>query len=87
MDKIARVLKERNDIIIEIGGYTNATGNPEEELKLSVARAMKVALYLAKKGVAANRIKAAGYGALSLKHVAIVEANRRVEIKILKTGR
>ena len=84
LEKIAQVLNERKNIIIEIAGYTNATGNPEEELELSVKRAVKVSRFLIKNGVEANRIKTSGSGALNLKESKIDEANRRVEIKILK---
>ncbi len=85
VDEIAAVLNERKDIIIEIGGYTNATGNPEAELLLSIKRATAVARHLISEGIKSNRIKTAGYGALSLKEEKIIESNRRVEIKILNT--
>jgi len=87
LDKIAQVLKERKDLSIEIGGYTNSTGKPKDELLLSTNRAMKVATYLIEKGIDAGRLKTAGYGSLNLKQATIDEANRRVEIKILKVGK
>ena len=85
LDQIAEVLNDRKEISINIEGYTNSTGDPRAELLLSEKRAMKVAMYLIKKGVVASRIKTSGNGALKLKQATIDEANRRVEIKILKT--
>ena len=84
LEKIVQVLNERKDIILEITGYSNATGNPERELLLSVNRALKVSKFLIKNGIEANRIKTSGSGALNLKESKTDEANRRVEIKILK---
>lgn len=88
LDKIAKVLIKREAIVIEIGGYTNFVNNPDAELELSVKRSIKVAQYLSGKGVSAYRMKAAGYGGLKskLKSDGVEEANRRVEIKILKVG-
>lgn len=47
---------------IEIGGHTDARGVREMNLKLSQARAESVRAYLSKKGVAAGRLSAVGYG-------------------------
>jgi|GEM_PF-2515418 len=82
LDEIVEILIKRKNIVIEIGGYTNSVGKFEDELELSMKRALKVALYLSGKGVEANRIKATGYG--GIKGEGASEVKRKVEIKILK---
>ena len=84
LDAIFEVLLSRESLIVEISGYTNDTGRPENELILSVQRALKVSKYLINKGISAKRIKASGAGALILKQDKVDESNRRVEFKILK---
>lgn len=83
LDEIVKVLVERNDLIIEISGYTNNTGKPEAELLLSINRAKAVADYLIKNKISSKRIKIFGFGSLGFKESEIIEANRKVEIKIL----
>ncbi len=85
LDQIAEVLKERTNVFVEIGGYTNATGNESEELILSVQRAQSVALYLFGKGVLYAQIKVAGYGAKDINNRPADSTidNRKVVIKII----
>lgn len=83
LDKIAKVLKERPEICIEIRGYTNNVNKPKEELELSKKRAEVVMKYLIDNGIDSKRMKAFGYGALYSTTI-IDEANRKVEIKIVE---
>ena len=67
-----------------IEGHTDSIGTPKSNLKLSVARAEKVAGYLNKKfGIDAGRITAKGYGeskpVASNKNAAGRAENRRIE--------
>ncbi len=85
LDEIAKVLIERDNIYVEIGGHTNSIGQLENELSLSVKRALAVALYLNKKGVPFNRMKVAGYGSYSLDiNGNVKENNRKVVIAVIK---
>lgn len=86
LDTIASVLLKHPKIEIEIIGYTNSVGLPEEELKLSVNRAVQVAQYLSRHGIATQRMRVAGRGGITTQDKNIDEANRRVEILILKTS-
>ena len=87
LEELTNILIKRKDIIIEISGFTNDVGLPEAELVLSKKRASAVANYLISKGVEENRLKKKGHAALKLKEQGIVEANRRVEIKIIDTDK
>lgn len=86
LDSIAIVLIEREDIRVEIRGHTNYTGAPRAEIDLSKARAGRVREYMVFKGVNARRMKILGYGGLYTEDDDVVEANRRVEIKVLRIG-
>jgi len=63
LDIVAQSLLDNPDIRIEIAGYTDSTGAPATNLRLSQARAAAVRAYLAGRGVAPGRMVARGYGA------------------------
>jgi outer membrane protein OmpA-like peptidoglycan-associated protein len=68
-----------------IAGHTDASGNARYNQQLSERRAAAVKQYLVARGVAAARLKTAGYGAAQLLLPARPEdpLNRRVEIRNL----
>ena len=63
LDQVAGSLVANPEIRIEIAGYTDNTGSPALNLRLSQARAAAVRAYLARKGVSPGRMAAKGYGA------------------------
>ncbi len=72
----------------EVSGHTDNLGFAQFNLKLSLARAQAVANYLIQKGVAADRLKVAGYGSeRPIVSNATAEGrsqNRRVEFNRIK---
>lgn len=89
LDNLADVLLQYPNIKIEVAGHTDNTGDPKANLQLSQARAEAVKAYLEKRGVAADRIRATGYGdqrpiASNDQELEGRELNRRVEIEILE---
>jgi outer membrane protein OmpA-like peptidoglycan-associated protein len=62
LDKAYNTLKAYPDIVVEIRGYTDNTGNRGFNLKLSERRAVAVKNYLVNKGISADRLIAKGYG-------------------------
>jgi len=69
-----------------LGGHTDATGRPEHNRQLSLARAESVRDYLAKAGVDTATLTVAGYGAdKPLEGRSPYDAlNRRVEVRTLE---
>lgn len=62
LDKLVNVFKEYPDTNILIYGYTDITGAPEYNLKLSAERAESVKSYLTAKGMSNARFGTAGLG-------------------------
>ena len=87
LDAAVAVLQEYPALRIEISGHTDITGNVDHNRDLSQRRADRVKEYLVKKGVAAERLEAKGYG--PDKPIATNDtkegqmANRRVEFTLL----
>jgi K(+)-stimulated pyrophosphate-energized sodium pump len=48
---------------VKIGGYTDSTGNPDTNRKLSEDRASSVVAELTRLGISGDRLEAQGYGA------------------------
>lgn len=88
LDRVAEFLKNNPNIVIEISGHTDNTGDPNLSLKLSKERAENVKHYLVAKGIKGHRLSAKGYGIT--KPIADNRTeegrkqNRRVEFSILK---
>ena len=87
LDRLVKFLEVNPTVNIEVSGHTDNQGGTANNLELSKKRAQSVVSYLAKAGVAPNRIKSAGYG--ETKPVAPNSTdenrklNRRIEWRIL----
>lgn len=85
VDKVIPALKRSPESVIEIGGHTDAYGDPDYNLQLSRTRAESVRQYLTDHGVT-NRLTAVGYGAsrpLSQERTrAASKKNRRIEFRV-----
>lgn len=83
---VAQVMDENPSFKIAIDGYTDNTGKPEYNQKLSEERAGSVKTYLTENGVDASRITSEGHGindpVADNKTVAGRAKNRRVEMKL-----
>ena len=62
LGNIAAILKAYPDVHIKVGGYTDNTGDPQHNLKLSQDRADAVVRELVNLGVEPERLEAQGYG-------------------------
>jgi flagellar motor protein MotB len=91
LNTLADLLLENRGLLMEIGGYTDATGSTDYNLSLSEKRAMSVVSYLVNKGISADRLKSKGYGNTSPIGDNITEEgrklNRRTEAKIIQSGK
>lgn len=91
LDEVAKMLKDNPQVeLISVEGHTDSTGSPDFNRKLSQQRAESVAKYLSSKGVKASRMEPKGFGPdrpiADNETDAGREANRRVELNILKQG-
>jgi len=62
LDKMADILKENPQMVVEVGGHTDNVGDDQKNLVLSQNRANAVMNYSVKKGVKASQLKAVGFG-------------------------
>jgi hypothetical protein len=89
LDNLAGLMLINKDLVIEIGGYTDATGSDEYNLALSEKRALSVVGYLVDKGVPASRLMHKGYGnAAPIGDNITLEGrkmNRRTEARIISS--
>jgi len=59
---VAKIMKAYPNMKIKIGGYTDNTGDPASNMRLSDGRAKSAMVQLIKFGVLADRLEAEGYG-------------------------
>lgn len=87
LNKLADLLKENKELVVEIGGYTDSTGSAEHNLVLSEKRAISVVNYLRENGISSDRLTYKGYGtAFPIGDNVTLEGrklNRRTEVKII----
>ncbi len=87
LDQVAQVLKDYPAMRVSVEGHTDTVGAEAMNMKLSQARADEVRAYLVKKGVAAERLEAIGFGPTKPIASNKVETgraqNRRTEFRIV----
>jgi len=87
LDELLEYLQWKTDQQVEIAGHTDNTGVAADNIALSQQRADAVKAWLTKKGIAADRVTAKGYGASQPTADNSTEQgrqqNRRTEIRLL----
>jgi outer membrane protein OmpA-like peptidoglycan-associated protein len=90
LDQLAQTMTQNPEIIAQVIGYTDSTGNPAYNQTLSVNRAQSVTGYLGQRGIAPQRLSAIGRGESDPVADNSTEAgraaNRRVEIYLRATA-
>jgi outer membrane protein OmpA-like peptidoglycan-associated protein len=88
LNRIVKILKENENLNIQITGHTDNIGKPQENMELSKQRAKAVANYLKQNGIAPERLIVTGKGALqpiaSNNTEEGRQKNRRVDFEIIK---
>ncbi|MBV4357140.1 OmpA family protein [Pinibacter aurantiacus] len=86
LSQLVFYMKKYPETKVEINGYTDNTGKPEANQKLSEKRAAAAKTYLTKKGISGDRVTTNGYGDASpIADNGTKEGkakNRRVEFKV-----
>ncbi|AYA37594.1 OmpA family protein [Hymenobacter oligotrophus] len=88
---VAKILKVFPEAHLQLGGYTDGTGNPSANLRLSQQRASEARRTLVQLGVEPQRLRAEGFGAnyfIASNAGAVGRAlNRRLSVRVIsKTG-
>lgn len=92
LDKLVALMKENPSLRIELSSHTDSRGSDYYNMLLSQARAISAVAYIKRRGIAANRMVAKGYGETHLLNkcgngVPCSEEdhqeNRRTEIKVI----
>lgn len=90
LDEVVEMMKDNQKIVIQLEGHTDNLGNAKANVKLSQDRVDAVKEYLVSKGVSKKRVKTKAFGGTRLLTTdtspAGRNANRRVELRILKSG-
>lgn len=90
LDEVVEMMKDNVKIVIQLEGHTDNLGNAKANLNLSQKRVDAVKKYLTNKGISRNRVKTKAFGGTKpLTNDASPagrNANRRVELRILKSG-
>lgn len=85
LEELVKILNKYPALKIQVEGHTDNVGNDDANMKLSQDRVNRVKEYLISKGIAADRLKAVGYGEsrpVADNATAAGKAqNRRVELK------
>lgn len=88
LDEVVEMMKENNNIEIQLEGHTDNVGNSKANLKLSQDRVDAVKRYMVDKGISKGRIGTKAFGGTQpLRNEMTPDArsqNRRVEMRILK---
>ncbi|MGI9308351.1 MAG: OmpA family protein [Gammaproteobacteria bacterium] len=86
LNDAAGSLNQNPDLLVEVAGHTDNTGNADYNMSLSLRRAESVRDYLIQQGVTPSRLQARGYGITSPiasnSTVAGRSENRRVDLNI-----
>ncbi|TDE10274.1 sodium-translocating pyrophosphatase [Dyadobacter psychrotolerans] len=88
LENVAEILKAYPDVNVKLGGYTDNTGDPVSNLKLSTDRANSVKKSLTDLGIEKSRLESEGYGqehpVASNETEAGRAKNRRISIRVTK---
>jgi outer membrane protein OmpA-like peptidoglycan-associated protein len=86
IDAIAKIMAAYPNVHLKIGGYTDNTGDPAANMKLSQDRAEATMSALVDKGIAADRLEAEGYGEQHPKASNDTDEgrqqNRRIDVRV-----
>lgn len=88
LDEVAKALRPCVGSIIAVTGHTDATGNPEANKALSLARAESVRWALIGRGIPADGLRASGLGSKTpIEGLDPLDpANRRIEFSVIASA-
>jgi outer membrane protein OmpA-like peptidoglycan-associated protein len=84
LSEIARQLRQRTDLVVELRGYADGAPSPAGDVALSLDRAGAVARLLGKEGIAQERILVLGLGEVDPTGAARQAEHQRVDVRIFE---
>jgi outer membrane protein OmpA-like peptidoglycan-associated protein len=91
LDQLAQFLTEHSERSVQVEGFTDSQGTDEYNMQLSQRRADAVASAITRRGIAADRVRALGYGeeypVAGNDNAGSRQMNRRVEIIVSNDDR
>lgn len=88
LDDVVKMLNDNPNMVIQLEGHTDVTGDPKKNMQLSLDRVDAVKNYLVTKGANKARIKTKAFGGtqpISRENTeAAHKLNRRVELRVLQ---
>ncbi|MFK7950293.1 MAG: DUF6089 family protein [Saprospiraceae bacterium] len=82
LNRVASMMQQHPEIIVILKGYTDKSGNPELNLRLSKKRGEAVKSYLKQKGITASRIDVSYFGE-NAANATNDAFSRRVEVQMI----
>ena len=82
LNRVVSMMQQHPEIIVVLNGYTDKSGNPEANLRLSKKRAETVKSYLVRQGISTSRIDV-GYFGQNTATATNDAFSRRVEVKMI----
>ena len=87
LDNVAAAMQENENLVLQVRGHTDSTGDADANMTLSGSRAAAAAQYLLDAGVSENRLSSVGLGQTMPRESNDTEEgrakNRRTELKIV----
>ena len=78
LDSLVVEMKKKTDLLADVIAYTDKSGSPVLNAKLSGQRAYTIKSYLVSKGISAKRIKTISYGSALLKNSDETEETKKI---------
>lgn len=82
LERVSSLMKQHPEVVVTLKGYTDKSGNPEANFRLSKKRAEAVKSYLIRQGVSGSRVDISYFGA-NTATAANDPFSRRVEVVLV----
>ena len=86
LNEVINIMKANTDLYIEIAGHANQSLNEDENIQISLARALLVKQYLVDNGIKKSHLRSYGYGSSRPIDKKDSSQNERIEVTVIREG-